>query len=104
MELSRKRVIALAVTVLMIAAAGAEAGRILEADVYRDKLHGMWLGQILGNVAGRVGVVVATGGGVVEHEQVRTLLRRGFVAWLDASPGAPRHGYPARYRGRESGW
>ena len=35
------------------AAGGVAAGRDLSADAYNDKLRGMWLGEILGNYAGR---------------------------------------------------
>ena len=39
---------------LVLAAAGPlRADRTLSADDYLDRLHGMWLGQILGNYAGR---------------------------------------------------
>lgn len=33
--------------------AGARADRTIDAEVYFDKLHGMWLGQLIGNLAGR---------------------------------------------------
>ncbi|HUT59172.1 MAG TPA: ADP-ribosylglycohydrolase family protein [Phycisphaerae bacterium] len=37
----------------LCACAPALGDRILSADSYRDKLHGMWVGQLLGNYAGR---------------------------------------------------
>ncbi len=42
-----------AALVLAAAAAPAQADRTIGADDYLDRLRGMWLGQILGNYAGR---------------------------------------------------
>ncbi len=43
----------LAVAALALAVPQAYAERTLLADTYRDKLQGMWLGQLMGNYAGR---------------------------------------------------
>jgi len=44
---------AMLAAIIMAAAAPALAERTLSADDYLDKLRGMWLGEILGNYAGR---------------------------------------------------
>lgn len=51
-------------TVILLAAPQAKADRTISADTYYDKVHGMWLGQILGNYAGRPseGVYTSRGG------------------------------------------
>ena len=44
----------LVATVAWCALAGpAMAGRTLDANTYADRLKGMWVGQLLGNYAGR---------------------------------------------------
>ncbi|MGB2822939.1 MAG: hypothetical protein WBF17_18295, partial [Phycisphaerae bacterium] len=42
-----------AVAVILGAVAAARAQRQIAADVYLDKVHGMWMGQVLGNYGGR---------------------------------------------------
>jgi hypothetical protein len=44
---------ALSAAVLALSATFARADTTILADTYRDKLHGMWLGQLMGNYAGR---------------------------------------------------
>ncbi|HPM23204.1 MAG TPA: ADP-ribosylglycohydrolase family protein, partial [Phycisphaerae bacterium] len=41
------------VLVLGLCGPAVRAERTIAADVYFDKLHGMWLGQLIGNMAGR---------------------------------------------------
>jgi ADP-ribosylglycohydrolase/PEP-CTERM motif len=48
-----RRRIGLALLSLLVLCGTAAADRILLADDYRDKLHGMWIGELLGNYAGR---------------------------------------------------
>ena len=39
--------------VLLASAGAARAQQQIDADAYLDKLRGMWMGQVIGNYAGR---------------------------------------------------
>ena len=49
----RARLYILSIVVVLVFCNSALAERHILADAYRDKLEGMWLGQLLGNYAGR---------------------------------------------------
>ena len=51
MRLSSGRLVCLLLGCACVCAARGE--RTIDADAYFDKLHGMWLGQLIGNMAGR---------------------------------------------------
>ena len=73
---------AMLAAIIMAAAAPALAERTLSADDYLDKLRGMWLGEILGNYAGRpYEGAYATRGGV----PIETI---GDFNSLEFEPGA----------------
>jgi hypothetical protein len=49
----RRAVAQLCVGSILACALQARAERTIAADTYFNKLHGMWLGQLVGNLAGR---------------------------------------------------
>ena len=50
---NRAILLALVMTAWSLSGQSARAERQINAEAYRDKLKGMWLGEILGNYAGR---------------------------------------------------
>ena len=68
------------VAVILSVFATARAQGEIGADVYLDKVHGMWMGQILGNYAGR-GQVPGT-----SHNREGYIVRGGAdfdIGWND---------------------
>lgn len=49
----RARLYVLSIVIVMVFCNSALAGRNILSEAYRDRLEGMWLGQMLGNYAGR---------------------------------------------------
>ncbi len=57
----------MAAAVLLSAARPAAALRQISANVYLDKAHGMWLGELIGNYAGRLVEGTVVRGGIINY-------------------------------------